>query len=527
MEIVTASESALLESLEESIERDTLQEMGIPPSCLPPITRGFPRLIGDRDREYPQGYFCDLASLKRTFIDKALLHLYTGCRPPLEAQVVIFTWVIGDGYGDYAAQLETARIVSSILPPEAITLITILWEKARFPREKSPFKQHILHYRDQGGKWREIVCAPLSEEIQNTLHSASLILQIPTHFPLTEEIIPPGPKYELVGEGGWLDTPHYNPLSGARCMGLHSLEKGIYIKEMPSKEEAPRLLNSRLAHTLFGQHSIEKYLQTHSFNCAYTYPEGGLYLYIHTLLISLEEETRQIDIALFNLSHILTHLKTLYLPLFQKAGVKEVEILFDETSTTLPVAPSGKRVRLIHLDTLSNEECLAMVAFSDHLVGCKADGSLSEAVSASKPFFLDPPNHKLELTRDLIALAKHHFPTHSALHNYLEIFLCYPNAPLQGAQALLALPYLQELGDRAGSLLKEPSVRSGLRELCHLIHTDYAVNPVLQNLTLRSLIHKTHPHIEVLEKHLLNSYLNENQPLHSVFAQLKAALLDL
>ena len=517
-------EEKLLTALHTSVNREKLQAIGIPSKCLPPITRGFPQLIGDRDPDYPKGYFCDLPSLKRQFIDKALLHLYRSTTPHKESKIVILTWVIGDGFGDYSAQLETAKILSSVVPNVAIALITLISKDARFPRETSPFKQYILRYRDLGEKWNEIACESLSPELLNELSSACLILQIPTYYPNTHEIIPSGPKYELFGEGGWLDSPRFNPHSGARCMGLHYLEKGIYIKEMPSSAVASKQLNKRLSSILFGELSLKNYLHSHSFNCAYTYPEGGLYLYIHTLLKSLEDESMQIDIALFDLTHLLNHMQALYFPLFKKTGVKEVVIHFQETRTSIPVAPTGKMVRLIHLDTLSNEECLAMVAFSDRLVGCKADGSISEAVSANKPFFLDPPRHKLELIRDLIALTKHYLPNNTALLSYLELFLSYPNNRLIEERALLSFPFLQEIGEKMGSLLKDPSVSSGMLKLCHILQSDYAVNPVLQNLTLRALTHKAHPHIELLEKDLLDAFLHGDTPLHEALAGLKDSL---
>lgn len=517
-------EEALLTALKTSVNREKLLSIGIPSLALPPITRGFPQLLNHKN---PQEYFCDLPSLKRQLFDKALLHLYRTVPPPKGAKVVILTWVIGDGFGDYAAQLQTAQILSSVIPHECISLLTILYKEARFPREPIPFSHHVLRYTLLGKDWRKIACEVLSPEVEELLKTADYVLQIPTFYPHTQDILPDGPKYDLIGEGGWLDSPHFHPLSGARCMGLHYLEKGLFMKTMPSVEAAPKQFNRRVSQILFGNETPSEYLTHTRFNAAYTYTDSGLYLYLHILLKRLENEKMRCDIALFDLSHLLNNMDALYLPLLKNAGVRELQIFFQDHRTTLHIANKGKMVRLIHVEPLTHFECLALIAFSQDLVGCRGDGSLSEAISANKPFFLDPPKHKRELIEDLVALSAYHLPDHPKLTEFFQLHLENPGHRSPSETSYFTAPLLQALGDKMGSLLKNPSVSSGILKLNRILQTDYAVNPVLQNLTLRALTHKAYLHIETLEKKLLDAFLHGDTPLHEVLAELKVALSSL
>ncbi len=509
-------EEEILKELRLSVNCDKLSELGIPQEHLPLITRGLPELTKRRHPKSVQNHFSDVALLKRLYIDSALLHLYSKIKAPQGAHVVILSWVIGDGLGDYAAQRETARILTEVLPEEAISLVTFLYKEAIFQKETLPFPQHVVRYTDLSTNWKRIVSESINPTIDTLLKSADFILQIPTYYPNTHEIMPKGPKYELVGEGGWLDTPHFHPLSDARCMGLHYLEKGIFIKKMPSLNEAPHLLNKRLSKILFrrelpSKETINSYSQRARFNSAYTYTDRGLYLYLHMLLKWLENDKKNCDIAIFDLNHLLQNMETLYLPLFKKTGIREVAIFFEESVTTVPVSSKGKTLRLIHLNTLSHAECLPMTSFTQDLVGCRGDGSLSEAVSANKPFFLDPPSHKRELIKDLIALATTHLPARPNLAEYLNLHL---NTSFS----------LQHLGDTMGSLLQNPEVTEGMVRLNQILQENYAVNPNLQNLTLRALFHHKHPNMEILEKSILDEYLYGDKSGDEVLREIKETL---
>lgn len=499
----------LEEALQASINAQELLDLGIPARSLPKVYGRLPRLYHHKTpavSRIKEG-FRYLPALKRQFIDKALLHLYASYSIPADKPVVLFTWVIGDGWGDYFAQVEAAKILRRHFPSLSLHLVTLVHEGARLPFTESSFSQTCVPYRTIArGAWENVVEEKFPPDVLALLQGAALVLQLPTHYPHTPQLLPflKG-KYELIGEGGWIDTPHFHPHTGARCLGLHFLEKGIFIKEV-----VPR---ARVAFA-------------HRFNLAYTLYPSGLYLYMHTLLKSLERDTQGIDLYFFHLAHVLQDFER-YRALFRKYGIAEVVLFHSLGRTKISISASGKELHLYEINRLPHEDYLSLVAQTQDLVGCRGDGSIFEAISAKKVFFMDIPPHQKKFLKSLIVLAEEALPSHPETVRYLKLFLSLPQLQKKEEgewveeQEPVPLLSLEELGEALGELLQSPRLIEGFEILNREIRENHAFNPFLCHIVQRALCHHAHPQLEILESHALDGYLHGDKSATAALQEIR------
>src|SRR3990167_4144587 len=70
--------------------------------------------------------FSDLPALKKLAAEQFVFPLYRGCPLPLSQKVTVFTWVIGDGLGDFVAASETIEILQARFPVFEFSWIILL-----------------------------------------------------------------------------------------------------------------------------------------------------------------------------------------------------------------------------------------------------------------------------------------------------------------------------------------------------------------------------------------------------------------
>jgi hypothetical protein len=519
--------------LETSVCESSLLKLGIPSIYIPKVTGLLPRLF-HRDLRHLskiKDSFSYLPALKKQYIDKTLLYLYSSYQPKKTASIVIFTWVIGDGFGDYFTQIEAANILQETFPEISFVLITLVHEGTTLPLTSLPYTQYFVPYKaDLHKGWDAITDIDFPTDAMHALHSASLILQIPTCFPSTHSLLQQirsssRPKYELVGEGGWIDTPLFNPLTGARCMGLHFLEKGVFIKKIPK-------LNAASSITSLKNERIKSILSTHlgsyRFNLAYIRYNEGLYLYLYTLLKNLENSQSDLIICVFHLEHLIGQFEISYKSLFLQFGIKQVTLYYQNKMTKISLSSNGKCLKLVQMEQISHDDYLILLSLCSDLAGCRGDGSIFETISASKVPFFDIAPHQKKFLKDLISLAQFYHPEYPEAAAYLQLFLFAPilRAKQSENEWIEEWPdsqryTLEELGEKMGTLLQNPKCREGLRLLCETIQTRYDVKPVLQNLTLRALCHYDHPQMEILENHALDAFLFGEDSLSNILSEIK------
>src|SRR5579872_6563813 len=114
-------EKLLLESFSEK----EFEEVGLK-AYFPKMYRGLPRIY---HRDHPaqshiKKNFAHLTTLKWTACEKAIFSLYEGFRP--DGKMVLFTWVIRDGWGDYTAALTALQIIQEKFPNLDLTLVALM-----------------------------------------------------------------------------------------------------------------------------------------------------------------------------------------------------------------------------------------------------------------------------------------------------------------------------------------------------------------------------------------------------------------
>jgi hypothetical protein len=369
-----------------------------------------------------------------------------------KSRIVLLTWVIPPGLGDFHAQVQAASILRQSFPSVQIDLATLIHEEAKIPF----YPCHVVRFKGLKNEEIEPICFPLS-----FLREADLILQLPTFYPKTEKMLEelrampsekPMPRYEFLGEYGWSGQPNFS-----QCMGLKSTEKGIFIKEVKQRKKRP------------------------NFNLAYTRTYQGIYLYLHALLQALESNSQDLEVAFFDMKHLLECLPKL-LP-HSRWGIKAVHIHFKQYFTEIPLAEEGKTLKLYHKENLSHEEFLKLLSETDALFGCTGDGSISEAISSHSMYFIDPLEHKIAFVQDLLALAQKEEPDVAEW-----ISLMIPNH----------FP-LETRGNRLGELLLDQKTISAITRLSRHIRNHHSVEKPLCDLVMRALTYAAHPEREFFD----------------------------
>ena len=457
-----------LRQIEAEIPPQDFLDLGLPAYTIPHIHSPLPTVTLEEVANEKSEQLLNL--VKFHYIDKALLSLYAKYKPPVGRHIVLFTWVMPGGLGDFFAQIEALSILRKALPDLSIRLITLVHEDEKYDFHSVESSCHLVPFKDK----EAVDFPPATLEL---LKSASFISQLPTLYPHWKT--PSGPIYEFVGEYGFIDSPWCHLATGNRSMGLHGLEKGIMIKEMPecTRQELAYLFPDK------------RYT---NFYFAYLITERGHYLYFKTLLNLLSKRHEAITILLPHVGRVLELIHK-NREIFEEAFIKEVQIYSEGTFCSVPFNSSGKVLRIVHTPNLPPKECRKLMVQSEDFVACRGDQSFSEVTSSGKIFFYDPLNHALPFLKDLVSLAEDQLPGHPTTIDYLKLLL-EENLPWH------------DIADRMSHYLAMPETRLGLKKLHQIICTEYSFNPTLTNLTCRALQHYYHPAIADAEREVLEAF---------------------
>ena len=100
-------------------------------------------------------------------------------------------------------------------------------------------------------------------------------------------------KHQRIGEHSLIESLDFEPSTGARCMGLHALEMGIFSKKTFVRRFILAATPPPTPTSLLFEHSKGRKLFTsHSFNLAYTRTFRGTYLYLHILCKGLSKRKK-------------------------------------------------------------------------------------------------------------------------------------------------------------------------------------------------------------------------------------------
>lgn len=419
-----------LSYLKEEFPPERFRRLGVPEYAVPKTHSSFP----------DKPFFQDKKALLKQWVYNAFLFQY-GKKAPPKATVVLFTWVIPGGFGDLTTQEEVASTISEAFPHLDLQLITLLEEGVeKYPASRHP-NQTIIRFK---GKNR----APIPLDL---LRKASLIIQIPTYYPYWDEWkdkLSPGTEIVSVGEYGFIDSPDFHPQTGNLCMGLHALEKGLLLPEMPTQTEK--------ACSYF----------------AYLYSERGFAIYLHAILEREKANDRDIFMTAMPPSPLLAALKN---NSWEGYGLKEI-VVYDEThSSRMLISQEGTKRLIIQAESFLPKEMIQKhYAHKNNFVGCRGDRSSSEALSGGALFFYEGPDHSLPFLKDLYELARHYLFAYPTLHSYLQSMLDRKTDP-------------KTLGHTIADLLHYQATWEGMKKLSLWIKQNASFKETLKHLVSAKL----------------------------------------
>jgi hypothetical protein len=408
----------------------------------------------------------DRASERRSARENALLEAYSARE--IAGTVVLFTWVIPDGLGDYAAQIASAQILLRRYPRLDLRLVTLFHERAPLPGAHVFLRAKQIAYGAECGLER------LDAEAREWIRCADLLVQIPTFYPHWEELVRAlrrGRPAISVGEYGAAHRPDCHPTGRVYCMGLHPLEKGILLPAAPScgfHDLEAQALRAWI---------VQEPLESFHLHLAYCSTSGGHEVFVHGLLRSLEASPVSLTLVVADLSPFLAAFEERWAPLYRSCRVRRVVLASDGYQSALDVAAAGKMVRIVQAPRLSARDFRTLIQLSSDPVACRGNQSFSEAVSMNRLFFYDARRHNIPFARDLIDLAGALLEEPSAALRYLRLMI------EEKEDETIRLVS----GERLGALLKDPQTAAGIHALNSVIRERYSFNTRLCGVIARGL----------------------------------------
>lgn len=502
------------EILHSQIKTEEFVAVNVPPYAMPHLYQRLPSINGDgKSLDEIKRPFTNLAILKRHIIDKALLSLYETASFPKDKRITLFTYVMEDGLGDYIAQ----RHALSILKEEFADIQCIVLAPSQYKLHMQECELgSLVHYYDSK---EHLHFTHFSEDICRALAEASFLLQIPTFYPYFDQLLE---KYEInehqtIGEYGFIDSFWAHPMkTDTCCMGLHFLERGIFIKQMPSLEGIK--LSGDVKRKLFGCLPLNEYRNKKNFAFAYLKTLKGMRVFLHMALTYFSTDEKDLDIAFIDLHDLLLLIKEGQFGI-DEYKIKELRISTKDKNYLIPMNSEGKIVRFIELGPLSSDDTKALIVLSQKLVGCRGDQSFSEVVSASCCFFYDGAPHAGPFLQDLAEIAKSRLQEFPKAIAFIEGFI-------KAFHFKDGKDGLEEIGKELGTFLLDPGTSQGLMLLNEILQTEYCFNKTLSQIIKRRLLHAQHPEVARNEENLIKEFIDEKESFTSIFERLRVLISD-
>jgi len=489
------------------------------------IYRGLPRLYRKNQPQISKlkPNFSHLPSLKRSAAAKSIYSLYSQASIlPTGSKMAILCWVIPDGWGDYFASIEAAKLICNAFPSVELHLIAT--------SEKELPRSDFAAIRWEG-----------SESQYELLRRCDLILEIPTVYPKIDEIKTriesmadesPMPAWESIGQYGFLESDWFHPSSGAHSMGLHFLERGILTRSVDEFQTILGLENEQMIQWMFDQRltaeTVEQNRQTHRFFLAYLFSNAGIFVYIHALLKSLENDNKDIDLCVPDPGKMLAYFEERFQagldPIEKSFQIGQIVIYIGGNAAVWNLAPAGKTLRILCPEFLSSSDFQRLIAYSEDFVACRGDQSLSEVVSHHKCFFYDPRDHSRFFLKDLIALAQNRiaqYPSSIAVlrlfakileHNLLQDTADWVDEISIDQQKM----DLMDIANAMGQYLQDPKTFAGFKKLDRILLDEHSCNDFILNLVRRAFCHKSHPDVKRIEEEQLAQFAYGQKSFSSI-----------
>ena len=381
------------------------------------IYRGLPRIYNKQDPTFfkikPE--FSNLKNLKYLLSENLIAQEYEKKPIHEKTKITVITQVLSDGFGDIIAHQNTLEILRKNLPKTDIS--SILCIAKAFSTKYASYIQDstVVYYQNNCS------ISDFPKEILQTLQKNSVIVTVATKLDCLEEFkkiiaAKPQPNTQFLsfGEYGFIESKDFGPNSGAYSMGLHFLEKGIFIPTIFQNYNFSKIENPKIRFQLFGTFTpnlldINTYKKNTNLYFGYlSNPISGL-IFLKTILEKEKSSPQNIDLLCPDLSwliHLLEGDKKLKKQMFENLQeFVQVEIHFNGKIHIQSLHTGKKILRIICPGNLSFADFQALMFLSDPFIAVRGNLSISYAIAMNKIFFYDAPKHCKYFLKDLICLA--------------------------------------------------------------------------------------------------------------------------
>lgn len=467
------------------------QSLGLQLSTYPRVYQRLPRytLPGFPKNAFIKEEFSCQKTLRKRFVDSALLSLYRDVKLKKTHHIVLLTHVIPDGLGDLYAQKTTYTLLKNRFPNCSFTLVTFIHQQSHFSHDDIQDPWFIYHY-----KWKkDLEIDKLDPTLFETLRKASLVLQIPTYFSFFDDLkakiesldlANPLPAFESVGEYGFINSKDFHPMTNTRCLGLHFLEKGLFLDaELSKKAEQIQFSSSIL--------DLTKLKESSKLFVAYLDTEMGYQTYLHLVLHSCRENTQDITILAIDIGKFFKAIELILQDLEKLSTFKisKIELYFNQNTSVIPISNEGKTLRIYHTGFLKHEDFTKLLSISESPVGIRGNLSLTEAISLKKLYFYDLLEHNETLMNGLLSIAKQDA---KKAYDYLHL-AAQKNKQID----LICQKYEDAKGD--------------FQNLNEFLLQNYNAGFDLENLVSRALYQQENAHIQKIEQELLEKFSEKKE----------------
>lgn len=470
-------------------EKDFIS-LNLPAYTYPCILQGLPRDLDINSQNFLQlkAGFSDLNVLKTRIIDKPLLHLFHEKSSTADELIIFITYVVPGGFGDFFSQ----RHLKKILKERFVNIQThaFIFLESSYCKKVTPLKDEtIIPFSSQESLHPNY----FDRSILSILKKAFLVFEIPTPYPYRQELqnlLPSSTFFFSIGEYGYIQSQTYQPLSAARCLGLHFLEYGLFIDEVKTTS-IDRLSRQDLLSYLLGSTSRSCYFESHDLYFSYLATDYGAIFYFYLIIHLSLDSHKTIDLVCIDIGPYLKIIEQ-DLENLKSLPIKTLEIFYKNNRSIINISGQGLNVRIVHTDHLPHQDFQILLQASQEPVGIRGNLSFSEALSLKKLFFYDPLSHNYPLYYELLSLAKIH---NEKVFMWMQLFkpqLDPKKAAMKGAL-----------------LLKEKKMKESFKDLCCFILQNLKAEEHMINIVHKALFENKVPVIKKKEQDLTALFLEE------------------
>lgn len=440
---------------------------------------------------------------------------------PGKEGIVLSSYILADGLGDWAHLQKEASILSKKFPERKITVIAIAAEKHRgkiHPKDLDNVSYHVEHYGNSCYTSPSIQKSPFADTdyIIQTIKEASVWLAGPVPIKkifddLDKEVKTKG--FAIHEYGTMLEkTDHFYKTIQ---LGVGSKEIGIYTHSAKSDYQWDKVENEVLRKELFTKSDVtstevDEYLSKNAPFMCYVSNDDSALRFIYRALFFGWFQCKKVNIDIIYPAK--TNLSEL------KIGLKKIKDTFPVKSISvngeiIEVAEKGAfNLRIINPGRLTKKDFKRVMYLSSPLVGCTGNASIGQALSYGKIPYYEQLDQTKQTKKNLCDI------TYNA---------CGKNSPL--VYLLEAEPRLMMIDNEEREKLSHPQLIEDAKKLSDLIKNQYSINKCLSSIVNGHFFRQKSPEAAVTLDTIKNRFISREIDIESakveIFNELQKGIM--